>query len=174
MLWDFAIYLLENIRIFLITNIHYTFPNIYLTLFLVQPPPDPNEPTKKRVLRGISFLSLDFGRLSAENLELRTALKQAQLECRQLHERCGRKIQYTNIPITLDGSVQTDLDSGSGATTPSIPSDPLTISEDLHLLAMRRELQLLNEENVSFSGHFNFTIRIFTLFKYIILLFRVP
>jgi hypothetical protein len=117
---------------------------------LVQPPPDPKEPTKKRVLKGISFLSLDFGRLSAENLELRSALKQAQLECRQLHERCGRKIQLTNVPICLDNSVQTELDSNSsGATTPSIPSDPLTINEDLQLLAMRRELQMLSEENVS-------------------------
>ncbi|KAI6183469.1 Kinesin-like protein KIFC3 [Aphelenchoides bicaudatus] len=114
----------------------------------IQPPVDHNDLSKKRVLKGISYLSLDFGRLSAENLELRQALKQSQLECRQLYEKWG-KIQYKSLPITVDSTVQTELESVSGSTTPSIPSDPLMINEDLNLLAMRKELQMLSQENSS-------------------------
>lgn len=101
------------------------------------------------MLKGISFLSLDFGRLSAENLDLRNELKQAQLEIRQLHERCGRKIYCTNVPISVDSSIQTDTETCSGSTTPSIPADPLNVCDDLNLLAMQKELQILTEENVS-------------------------
>jgi hypothetical protein len=67
--------------------------------FLVKSPPTDEKSATKRVLKGISFLSLDFGRLSAENLELRNALKGSQLEVRQLHERCGRKIQVCSLSV---------------------------------------------------------------------------
>ncbi|KAI6238970.1 Kinesin-like protein KIFC3 [Aphelenchoides fujianensis] len=104
---------------------------------------------KKKVLKGISFLSLDFGRLSDENLELRNSLKRAQLENRILHERCARRTHYSNVPICVDAALQTDAEGSSGATTPSIPADPLVISDDVQWGSLKRELQQLSEENNS-------------------------
>lgn len=52
----------------------------------------------------------------------------------------------------MDSGIQTDTETCSGSTTPSIPSDPLTsLPDDLSLLAMKRELQVLSEENVRFK-----------------------
>ncbi|KAI6192579.1 Kinesin-like protein KIFC3 [Aphelenchoides besseyi] len=116
--------------------------------------PIPIDSEKKKVLKGISFLSLDFGRLSTENLELRHSLKCAQLENRRLHEKCARQIHYCNIPLTMDSTCQTEAETCSGSTTPSLPSDPfpLVVTDDVQLITLRRELQKLNEENNSLKA----------------------
>ncbi|CAD5212763.1 unnamed protein product [Bursaphelenchus okinawaensis] len=104
-----------------------------------------DEDGNKRVLKGISYLSVDFGRLSAENLELRSQLRQAHLELRMIREKNMKTMHYSTLPISVDSAIQTDTESWSGATTPSIPADP--ISDETQLLALRQQLQLINEEN---------------------------
>ncbi|CAD5217906.1 unnamed protein product [Bursaphelenchus xylophilus] len=114
-----------------------------------EPDPPLNEHGQTRVLKGISYLSVDFGRLSAENLDLRSQLRQAHMELRMIREKSVKTMHYSTLPISVDSAIQTDTESWSGATTPSIPADP--ISDDTQLLALRKELQLLGEENSSLT-----------------------
>ncbi|TMS34529.1 hypothetical protein L596_002102 [Steinernema carpocapsae] len=63
---------------------------------------------KKKILKGISVLSLDFGSLSEENLLLKEALRRAESRLRafELVENV-----VANVPIMIDQSTQAQIDA---------------------------------------------------------------
>uniref|UniRef100_A0A1I7ZQR1 Kinesin-like protein n=1 Tax=Steinernema glaseri TaxID=37863 RepID=A0A1I7ZQR1_9BILA len=63
---------------------------------------------KKKILKGISLLSLDFGSLSEENLSLKEALRRAESRLRAME--LNQSI-VANVPITIDQSAQAELDA---------------------------------------------------------------
>ncbi|KAK0394711.1 hypothetical protein QR680_000890 [Steinernema hermaphroditum] len=63
---------------------------------------------KKKILKGISLLSLDFGSLSEENLLLKEALRRSESRLRALE--VSQK-EVANVPIMVDQSVQADIDA---------------------------------------------------------------
>ncbi|KAE9546845.1 hypothetical protein FO519_009943, partial [Halicephalobus sp. NKZ332] len=61
------------------------------------------------MLKGISHLSVDFGDLSDENLQLKNELKEAQLENRRLQFKLSSTVtNYAELPILMDNETQTE------------------------------------------------------------------
>ncbi|KAH7726405.1 Protein KLP-3 a [Aphelenchoides avenae] len=130
----------------------------------------------RKVLKGISYLSLDFGHLSNEILELKDLLRESQMESRRLQIR-GTQQNYSNIPILVDSCCQTEMldvpqtetlgsscsSISSGASTPIIPADPPHVhvtaeNETLHpamdMTELRKELSLLIQEKAKLKEYY--------------------
>ena len=61
------------------------------------------------MLKGISHLSVDFGDLSEENLQLKEELKEAQLENRRLQLKLNSTVtNYAELPLLMDNETQTE------------------------------------------------------------------
>ena len=61
------------------------------------------------MLKGISHLSVDFGDLSEENLQLKEELKEAQLENRRLQLKLSSTVtNYAELPLLMDNETQTE------------------------------------------------------------------
>uniref|UniRef100_A0AC35FZX9 Kinesin-like protein n=1 Tax=Panagrolaimus sp. PS1159 TaxID=55785 RepID=A0AC35FZX9_9BILA len=70
--------------------------------------------SERKMLRGISHLSVDFGTLSDENFELKEELEKAKLENRRLEIRLNSTVtNFSQLPLLMDSCSQTESNSSS-------------------------------------------------------------
>uniref|UniRef100_A0A914C6C4 Kinesin-like protein n=1 Tax=Acrobeloides nanus TaxID=290746 RepID=A0A914C6C4_9BILA len=89
------------------------------------------ENPENHVLKGISYLSLDFGSLGQENLELKNALAMSEKQNRLLEMRLHGTLFSSTIPISVDDETQTyDSDDEDFITNKKLTSgSELTLND---------------------------------------------
>uniref|UniRef100_A0A0K0EXZ4 Kinesin-like protein n=1 Tax=Strongyloides venezuelensis TaxID=75913 RepID=A0A0K0EXZ4_STRVS len=91
---------------------------------------------EKKILKGISYLSLDFAKISDENLELKRNLLKAEQELNRL--KLSNKVTFAEIPIMVDKEVQedSDIEVGDSKDMNKLPFNDLSTYKDDILLKL--------------------------------------
>ncbi|CEF59557.1 Kinesin-like protein KIFC3 [Strongyloides ratti] len=84
---------------------------------------------EQKVLKGISYLSLDFAKLSDENLELKKNLQKAEKELDRL--KLTNNMTFAQIPIMVDKEVQDDREYKNIKEKNKLPFDLSIYKKDI-------------------------------------------